>query len=66
MRKAKSKIVDGLEGALEHTRVTMAVHDWVDLDAPEAVRRNLTPAIVAKLVDRICGSVTTFHTVKKP
>ena len=61
----KSTTAEGLDGALAHTRVTLAVHDWIALDAPLPAKMNLTPAVVAKLVDRICGTVTTFHTVKK-
>ncbi len=64
MSKAGKKITEGLEDAVEHAKVHRAVCDWIRDDAPLAAKMSLTPEHVAKLVDRICGSVTTFVEVK--
>lgn len=53
------KMITGLESALAHAKVQNAVRDWVAFELPQAVQSHVTPEMVARLVDNICGSSTT-------
>lgn len=57
------KIAAGLEAALDYAKVETAIHDWIREDAPLAVKMVASPELVAKLVDRICGSKTTVYAI---
>lgn len=60
-----SKIVDGMKNALDYAKAERAVHDWIREDAPLAAKMNLTPAHVAKLVDRLVGSTTAVVKINR-
>lgn len=55
-----SDIVKGAREAAEHARVTRAVYDWIRDDVGMAAKMTITPDICAKLVDRVCGTLTHF------
>lgn len=60
-RMSGRKIIEGLEQALDYAKVQSAIHEWIRLDVPVSVKMTLMPKHVAKLADRICGSITTTN-----
>lgn len=59
MSKAGKKIIEGLSDAVRHASTRRIVLDWIRDDVPLAGKMNLKPEHVDKLVDRLCGSITT-------
>lgn len=51
-------ILKGAQEAAEYAKVRRHVFDWIRDDVGMAAKMTITPNIAAKLVDRICGSVT--------
>lgn len=58
-KKAARKIMEGLQSAGEHARVTTCIHDWIKYDCPTGVKMMLTPELVSALTDRLAGTRTT-------
>lgn len=65
MSKAGKKILEGLSEAVDLARVQNAIDAWLDQDIPYRIGMAIGKEDAAKLVDRICGSKTTFVEVEK-
>ena len=56
----KSRVLKGLAEATVHARVHRIVCDWLRDDVSAECKKHLDARVCAKLVDRLCGSTTTF------